>query len=1254
VSHECEDGVHPPEIPDEEALLQALLVDQRTWGAPTWTHNLQRSVYASPIAPDIPFKLLVLSVELPAEYLSHGGFNSTIHAQVTLKLFLSPMTLLINNCWVNRCFKYHRAVSRLEVISYTSHLLLSQFDQIGVAPFGCVSAYTHFMHHYVRNYDGGDYSVCWHANMSDLSPRIDKNGEHAKDLIELGITMRYQSGIIIDTTRGNDEHRFSIGNVETTTTATASSISDDSFTTLGDMLRSFMTTLTDGKRWGAVPVECVEYDFEHDVRFRDEKSDLATANNDFILKLDGNDDDKIVHAGNDDDFHVLLEDLESQFLPQIMKQRRLYSTELLNFVCWYTVTCTSRQMIVSLQYISLHMFVLLRYVLRLLSAHQNGITSSTSMISDRYHPAIEVYYLRIILVPRFAQQHIHLAELLLRSELDIAVWGEFWNQELWDQENDLWRQGYLPEHDDHMRYDCSIARDTLAIFGSWMRCLARDRNIRIIWGAINDSFGLFVLTTTTMVMTVTTACSVLMTMDVDDDPIAMRTKSDVNSSILGRVQAVDSTASDGLWKHGELAKRCNSLNMRFVGTVDAPVDNIFCVVRLQRLNIQDDSQIHPAISNASSFAPCSVHTHVAGLLDKPTLRLTFSTGNLAIGRHRTKSDHLPNWGEGCEEQDAMQDTTQDDERPYLCYSTHSCVLLRHEERHAAGHEVTRTAFEVTRTAFDHSCDKRTCLRFARADHVPTCATVETHPNDESMQDTDARLPKIVRHTDGCPSSERYGLNVNTTRHHWRFTLTWLPISTRLTLSDTPACNLDAGMMTMIDAKLGVTALRDLDDGSIHDRCCKSTIQRSTEAIDTDSSYGCTFDGCMTPTFTRYSDSDASSHRNLLNSTDRHDRICGRISQPYHMTIWVYSAKLNDDESRHLSWGASYRNHLNYESAYDILAHIDGISYSTVYSDFFCTCGNNGLIFDTDVGTMPYDTGADSTCLDADDTPNDNVVTDGNSYSHDTILDITFAADRGFIDTMVCRCADLFCDEKSSLKDAHFDVGTYDARTTLERTMIKSTSHRIEVLVQSQSMSSRYDGPTATENILFTRRRPTPIASMLDELLHRDMICFNDYLRKCHHILMHNGMNGNTAPCIADQRKLIALSIEFNYGCIPSKIWTSYQAIWMFLWPSIWRHGIMDLADMLSIGLDDLRIGLDLRVGLDLGVGLDSTLIRRGVTKETQLSLGTDSVLLWNLGISRMYMKIQNETKYVCHVMAPNDRFGGNLHTETREERFDLL
>jgi hypothetical protein len=76
------------------------------------------------------------------------------------------------------------------------------------------------------------------------------------------------------------------------------------------------------------------------------------------------DDVNAVPAGNDDDFHVLLEDGESQFLPQIMKQRRLCSTELLNFMCWYTVTCT--QMIVLLRYISLQTLVLMRYILRLL------------------------------------------------------------------------------------------------------------------------------------------------------------------------------------------------------------------------------------------------------------------------------------------------------------------------------------------------------------------------------------------------------------------------------------------------------------------------------------------------------------------------------------------------------------------------------------------------------------------------------------------------------------------------------------------------------------------------------------------------------------------------------------------------------------------------------------------------------------------------------------------------------------------------
>jgi hypothetical protein len=56
-----------------------------------------------------------------------------------------------------------------------------------------------------------------------------------------------------------------------------------------------------------------------------------------------------------------------------------------------------------------------------------------------------------------------------------------------------------------------------------------------------------------------------------------------------------------------------------------------------------------------------------------------------------------------------------------------------------------------------------------------------------------------------------------------------------------------------------------------------------------------------------------------------------------------------------------------------------------------------------------------------------------------------------------------------------------------------------------------------------------------------------------------------------------------------------------------------------------------------------------LTKETQLSLGTDSVLLWNLGISRMYMKIQIETKYVCRIHGARwPILEGNTHIETKK------
>ena len=372
---------------------------------------------------------------------------------------------------------------------------------------------------------------------------------------------------------------------------------------------------------------------------------------------------------------------------------------------------------------------------------------------------IGVYCLRIILAPRIAQQHPSLAELLLRSESDIPVWGEVWNQD------DVWSQDYL-QYDDHTRNVCSSAKNIRVNFdynasyattsiSSWMNGHARDRNIRIIWGAINDFFGFVALMLATMVVTVNTTAGVLLTCkpslwfnsvllnvdcatwaiialiigligdvshvasandgyasvdvaqnsDADDDLIVMRTTSDVTSIIIGEAQVVDSTASHELRKNGE----CATLNMPFV-TVDTPVGIISCHIRPQDGNlqpyadrsycgfsIQDDSRIHPGISNTSSFAPCSVHTYVIGLLHNSTMCLirprttsdhcfdldvlvtVFVMADCSGGNGRTR--YLPKWGEGCEKHhdvvltdcDSSKQGTTQDGLPYLCYSTLYCI-----------------------------------------------------------------------------------------------------------------------------------------------------------------------------------------------------------------------------------------------------------------------------------------------------------------------------------------------------------------------------------------------------------------------------------------------------------------------------------------------------------------------------------------------------------------------------------------------------
>jgi hypothetical protein len=204
--------------------------------------------------------------------------------------------------------------------------------------------------------------------------------------------------------------------------------------------------------------------------------------------------------------------------------------------------------------------------------------------------------------------------------------------------------------------------------------------------------------------------------DAHDDPIVMQTTSDVTLIIIGEAHAVDSTASHELRKNGELATTCATLNMHFV-TVDTRVGIIFYVVRIDDnllpytdrnycgFSIQDDSRIHPGISSTSSFAPCSVHTYVIGLLHNSTLCLTYLSGNFTLVRLRMTSDHcvdlgvlmttfvvndrsgndrmrcLPKCRKGCEEhydvvlidcESSELDATQDG-LPYLCYSTLGCI-----------------------------------------------------------------------------------------------------------------------------------------------------------------------------------------------------------------------------------------------------------------------------------------------------------------------------------------------------------------------------------------------------------------------------------------------------------------------------------------------------------------------------------------------------------------------------------------------------
>lgn len=209
-------------------------------------------------------------------------------------------------------------------------------------------------------------------------------------------------------------------------------------------------------------------------------------------------------------------------------------------------------------------------------------------------------------------------------------------------------------------------------------------------------------------------------------------------------------------------------------------------------------------------------------------------------------------------------------------------------------------------------------------------------------------------------------------------------------------------------------------------------------------------------------------------------------------------------------------------------------------------------------------------------------------------------------------------------------------------MIKPTSYCLELLFHGRSASSGYDDPNTAENILPARRRPMFIAPIVDVKLHHDMFSIKSYvvnthdcLHKCHHTLTHHCMNGTTDSGTG-RRKLIAISVEFNYGDILSKNWTSHQAAWMLLGLLIWKRDMIDLAFDLAL----------------LGMGLDSPTNHRGVTKETSFRVGTDSVLLWNLGtlvrLLRYDWKDENTRKRLKCVERRMAEFGGKMMEDDPE------
>jgi hypothetical protein len=132
-----------------------------------------------------------------------------------------------------------------------------------------------------------------------------------------------------------------------------------------------------------------------------------------------------------------------------------------------------------------------------------------------------------------------------------------------------------------------------------------------------------------------------------------------------------------------------------------------------------------------------------------------------------------------------------------------------------------------------------------------------------------------------------------------------------------------------------------------------------------------------------------------------------------------------------------------------------------------------------------------------------------------------------------------------------------------------------------------------------------------------------------------------------RKKIMTWTSQIQNRVLPTRsVWMSYtHQLWAGLWYGLGACSASMTALIRGLGSADYYLLSNLGVVRS---------ITRELTKETQLSLGTDSVLLWNLGIPHMYMKIQIERQVRVRCNGPKwPILEGNTHIITEKNNLTL-